>query len=63
MKIEKIELITCKDCKYFERDLFDRTNGMPIIVAHEICKKWGSGCKTREDGWCFLAEKREEEIC
>lgn len=62
-EVEKTELITCKDCKYFELDSFKRVDGTPIIVANEICQKWGDGCKTREDGWCFLAKKREEEIC
>jgi len=31
----------CKDCKYFEYD-------------REICSRWGNGCKTKEDGYCFL---------
>ena len=49
----------CKDCKYFEYDSVAKVDGIPLIVAHEICTKWGDGCKTREDGFCYLAEKRE----
>ncbi len=51
----------CKDCKYFEYDSVAKVEGIPLIVAHEICSKWGNGCKTREDGYCFLFEPRESE--
>ena len=46
----------CKDCKYFEYDSVAKVDGIPLIVAHEICNKWGDGCKTKEDGYCFLFE-------
>ena len=46
----------CKDCKYFEYDSVAKVDGVPLIVAHEICSKWGDGCKTKEDGYCFLFE-------
>lgn len=51
----------CKDCKYFEYDSVAKVDGIPLIVAHEICSKWGNGCKTREDGYCFLFEPQESE--
>lgn len=51
----------CKDCKYFEYDSAVKVDGAPLIVAHEICSKWGNGCKTREDGYCFLFEPQESE--
>jgi len=51
----------CKDCKYFEYDSVARVDGVPLIVAHEICSRWGDGCKTREDGYCFLFEPKESE--
>jgi hypothetical protein len=51
----------CKDCKYFEYDSWANVNGIPLIVAHEICKRWGDGCKTWEDGYCFLFEPQEDE--
>lgn len=52
----------CKDCKYFEYDSVAKVNGIPLIVAHEICKRWGDGCKTSEDGYCFLFEPKESEV-
>ena len=51
----------CKECKYFEYDNMAMVDGIPIIVAHEICSKWGGGCKTREDGYCFMFEPQESE--
>ena len=57
---EMSELILCKDCKYFEYDSVAQVEGIPLIVAHEICKKWGEGCKTNENGYCFLAELKGE---
>jgi len=59
--VETVDLILCKDCKYFDYDSAAKVDGIPLIVAHEICNRWGDGCKTREDGWCFLAEQREEQ--
>ena len=51
----------CKDCKYFEYDSVAKVDGIPLIVAHEICSRWGDGCKTKEDGYCFLFEPQESE--
>lgn len=51
----------CKDCKYFEYNSFAKVDGIPLIVAHEICSKWGNGCKTKEDGYCFLFEPIERK--
>ena len=51
----------CKDCKYFEYDYMANIDGIPLIVAHEFCKRWGDGCKTKEDGYCFLYEPSESE--
>ena len=51
----------CKECKYFEYDSVAKVDGIPLIVAHEICSKWGDGCKTKEDGYCFLFEPQESE--
>lgn len=67
-RIEKLPPVTpqpktghCKNCKYFEYDSVAKVDGIPLIVAHEICKKWGDGCKTRENGYCFLFEPQESE--
>lgn len=52
-----VPLPKCKECKHFEYDSVAKVDGIPLIVAHEICNKWGNGCKTREDGYCFLFEE------
>lgn len=54
------ELVRCKDCKYFELNHWDNVDSVPLITAHEICKKWGDGCKTSLEGFCFLGGKNEE---
>jgi hypothetical protein len=51
----------CKECKYFEYDSVAKVDGIPLIVAHEICNKWGDGCKTSEDGYCYLYDPQESE--
>ena len=51
----------CKNCKYFEYDSVAKVDGIPLIVAHEICSRWGDGCKTSEDGYCFMFEPHERE--
>ena len=56
---EHPEIIRCKDCKHFEYNHVENVNGIPLIVAHEICMRWGDGAKTSENGYCFLAERRE----
>ena len=52
-------LIRCKYCRFFETDVVAKVNGIPLIVAHEMCKKWGDGCKTSPDGYCFMGEAKE----
>ena len=64
--IEKLPPVTqksgkCKNCKYFEYDSVAKVDEVPLIVAHEICNKWGNGCKTSEDGYCYLFEPQESE--
>ena len=61
MVVAESEMGHCKDCKYFEYDSVAKVDGIPLIVAHEICSRWGDGCKTREDGYCFLFEPQESE--
>lgn len=55
------DIVRCKDCKHFEYDHVENVNGIPLIVAHEICTRWGDGVKTSENGYCFLAERRQHE--
>jgi hypothetical protein len=51
----------CKDCKHFETDVVATCDGIPLIIGHECCTKWGDGCKTREDGYCFMFEEKEAD--
>ena len=53
-------IIHCKECKYFEYDHPYIIQGVPIL-GHLVCNRWGDGCQTNENGFCFLAEKKEEE--
>lgn len=56
------ELVRCKDCKFFEYDHWEETKFGKIIVAHEVCTRWGAsdgGCVSSEHGYCFLGEKKE----
>ena len=59
--IESTELIKCKHCKYYVEDVVNEViPGVPIIMGHNMCTKWGNGCKTDPDGYCFMAEKEGE---
>lgn len=54
----KPEIIHCKDCKYYEEDVFYEG----IIAAHHGCHKWGGGiCATSPDGYCHLGERGKYE--
>ena len=54
------EIICCIDCRYFHEDVWEIVQGIPLIIAHEICEKWGGGSKTSPDGYCFMGERRIE---
>lgn len=56
-----IEIVQCKDCKWFELDVWVELNGIPLIGAHEMCKFWGNGCKTNPNGFCSYGERRADE--
>ena len=53
------EVIRCKDCKHFEHDHAYLIQGIPVL-GHEVCNAWGDGCKTDENGYCFMAERRND---
>lgn len=53
------EIIRCKDCKHFEYDHLYIIQGIPVL-GHEVCNAWGDGCKTDENGYCFMAERRTD---
>lgn len=54
------EIIRCRDCKHFEYDHPYVIQGVPVL-GHLVCNRWGDGCKTDEDGFCFMGERREDE--
>ena len=60
--LDKIKVAHCKKCKNFDYDHVENVSGIPLIMAHEICLRWGDGCKTKEDGYCFLFEPQESEV-
>ena len=53
------EIIRCRDCKHFEYDHPYIIQGIPVL-GHEVCNAWGDGCKTDENGYCFMAERRTD---
>ena len=54
------EIIRCKECKHFHYDMPYVIQGVPVL-GHEVCDAWGDGCKTDENGYCFLAERSTNE--
>lgn len=53
-----IEIVRCEECKWFELDVWGELDGIPLIVAHEMCKFWGNGCKTNPNGFCSYGERK-----
>lgn len=54
-------IVKCKDCKYFEYNAMTNFEGIPLIMGHEVCMKWAGGCKSNENGFCFMGERRANE--
>lgn len=57
---DAVEVVRCKDCKYFEYNHTEVVDGVPLILAHEICAFWGGGSKTSENGYCSFGERKEQ---
>lgn len=53
------ELVRCKNCKSYEDVHWENVDKFPVIVANHVCMKWGKGCQTDPDGYCFLAEQKD----
>lgn len=70
MLLEKIEnapdkrstpIIHCKNCKYYKLEKMYIIQGIPCF-GYEVCTRWGvEGCHTAPNGYCFLAERKEEK--
>ena len=61
--VNMAEVVHCKDCAFFERDVFGFINGVPIIIAHNSCRAWGGqmGCVTDPSGWCYMARRKDNQ--
>ena len=55
-----VEVVRCKDCKYFLYDKVYMVEGLPLM-GNLVCEKWGNGCRTDENGYCFMGERKEDE--
>lgn len=51
-------IIPCSECDYYREDAWKEVDGVPVIVAHNVCIRWGDGCVTDPGGFCHLAEKK-----
>lgn len=51
------KLVHCKDCRFFEKDHFEKVPWSLLPIPCNICTKWGDGCKTNPEGYCFLGER------
>ena len=55
--VDAVPVIRCKDCKYYEPDLYANPWG--------VCCHWGwivndTGHTVAENGYCYRAERKEE---
>ena len=57
--VEYVRVVRCKDCKYFLYDKIYMVEGLPLM-GNLVCEKWGNGCRTDENGFCFMGERRED---
>ena len=57
---EFVLVVRCKDCKYFYYNKAYNIQGLPIM-GNSVCDKWANGCRTDENGYCFLGERREDD--
>jgi len=55
-----VEVVRCKDCKWYNLNKWAEVDGVQIIVGHEICDFWGGGCKTQKNGYCSYGERKEK---
>ena len=55
------EVVRCKDCKYFLYDKLYMVEGLPLM-GNLVCEKWGNGCRTDENGFCFMGERKEDGL-
>ena len=55
--IDAVPVVRCKDCKWFA---YSRPySETPVLMMNLVCFKWGRGCRTDPDGFCFMGERKE----
>ena len=57
--VDAVEVVRCKDCKHYLRNKIHVIEGIPLM-CNEVCEKWGGGCRTDENGFCYMGERSEE---
>ena len=67
---EVVEVVRCKECRYFHEDVFGYEIGMGrpydcLIVGHCCCEFWGrkddgSMTQTSPEGFCSFGDRRSE---
>ena len=56
-----VRVTRCRDCRYYQKNVWAEFGGVPIIAGHHLCSFWGDGCATSPDGFCFMGEKDGED--
>lgn len=62
--LDMIHVVRCMDCKYYKvKDHWVNFGGVQILAASDVptCYKWGDGCMTKPDGYCFMGERRDDD--
>lgn len=54
-----VQVVRCKNCKYFHYNKVYDIQGFSIM-GNSVCDKWANGCRTDENGYCFLGERKED---
>lgn len=68
---DSVQVVRCKDCRYFHENVFGDEIGMGkpydcLIVGHCCCEFWGrkgdgSMTQTSPEGFCSWGERRNDE--
>ena len=53
-----VPVVRCRDCEHYEADVIRMYSGVPVIMAHCVCHKWGAACQTNPDGYCHLGKQK-----
>ena len=59
LELNSERVVRCQDCQYFLYDKLYMVEGLPLM-GNLVCEKWGNGCRTDENGYCFMGERKED---